>query len=67
MLKIDLREISTNSKIVITDATGKTVYSGINNNIGGIFEINLTHLNPGTYYVQIITNDVVITNKVLKL
>lgn len=67
ILKIDLREISSNSKIVITDATGKTVYSGINNNIGGIFEINLTHLNPGTYYVQIITNDVVITNKVLKL
>jgi hypothetical protein len=67
ILKIDLREISSNSKIVITGSTGKTVYSGTNNNIGGIFEINLTHLNPGTYYVQIITNDVVITNKVLKL
>jgi hypothetical protein len=67
ILKIDLREISSNSKIVITDIAGKTVYSGTNTNIGGIFEINLTHLNPGAYYVQIITNDVVITNKVLKL
>jgi hypothetical protein len=67
ILKIDLREILSNSKIVITNIAGKTVYSGLNNDIGGILEINLTHLIPGAYYVQIITNDLVITNKVLKL
>lgn len=67
ILKIDLREILSNSKIVITNIAGKTVYSGLNNDIGGILEINLTHLIPGAYYVQIITNNLVITNKVLKL
>jgi hypothetical protein len=67
ILKIDLREILSNAKIVITNAAGKTVYSGFNNKNGDILEIDLTHLIPGTYYVRLSTNDLVITNKVLKL
>jgi hypothetical protein len=67
VLKIDLREILSNTQIVITNAAGKTVYSALSNKYGDILEIDLTHLTPGAYYVRLSTNDLVITNKVVKL
>ncbi|SDL84949.1 Por secretion system C-terminal sorting domain-containing protein [Daejeonella rubra] len=66
ILKIDLREILSNTQIVITNTAGKTVYSAFSKKNGGILEIDLTHLIPGAYYVRLSTNDFVITNKVLK-
>ena len=66
ILKVDLRGILSTTQIVITNTAGKTVYSAFSNKIGGILEIDLTHLIPGAYYVRLSSNDFVITNKVLK-
>jgi len=62
-INLDLGAITAN-QLMIYDANGRLVYE--NSNITSQLQIEVSHLNKGLYYFQIITDNGVISKKFIK-